>query len=419
MTAAVPCPHHPECPGCPWVGRAYADQLHSKRHRVASALEAAFPGGAPVTVEPVTAAAETVGYRVQAKLMVGVMRRGPVLGLYAPGSHRILDVSRCPLHDPLLQHAIPAVRDALAAESVPFHVRDRPGVRYVLLRASVAEERVLVTIVSSLAPLPQAARLARRLRASLPLAGLLLNENATTGNVILGTRTERIWGERTLRERYGDVTLAAGPTAFVQANTRMAARIYAAIARAVDPAIAPAINPTIAPALDHTIAESIGPALVDGLDPSRSDGAGLRMLDLYCGVGGIALTVAPRAASVVGVEEVEAAVLAARANAERNRVSHARFVTGRVEDMLAAFDEPVDVVTLNPPRKGCVPRVLDEIARLAPARVLYLSCSPESFARDAAALTRAGFALESVQPFDLLPQTDHVELLGAFARRKI
>lgn len=394
MTAAVPCPHHPECPGCPWVGRAYDDQLHSKRHRVASALEAAFPGGAPVLVEPVTAAAETVGYRVQAKLMVGATRRGPVLGLYAPGSHRILDVSRCPLHDPLLQRAIPAVRDALAAESVPFHVRERPGVRYVLLRASVAEERVLVTIVSSLAPLPQAARLGRRLRATLPLAGLLLNENATTGNVILGTRTEPIWGERTLRERYGDVTLAAGPTAFVQANSRMAARIYAAIARAID----------------RTIPGRI--------DPTRSGDAGLRVLDLYCGVGGIALTVAPRAASVVGVEEVEAAVLAARANAERNRVSHARFVAGRVEEMLAAFDEPVDVVTLNPPRKGCVPRVIDEIARLAPARVLYLSCSPESFARDAAALTRAGFALESVQPFDLLPQTDHVELLGAFARRQ-
>lgn len=393
MTAASPCPHHPDCPGCPWVGRAYADQLHSKRHRVAAALEAAFPSGVPVAVEPVVAAAETVGYRVQAKLMVGVTRRGPVLGLYAPGSHRILDVSRCPLHDPLLQQAIPAVRDALAAEHVPFHVRDRPGVRYVLLRASVDDGRVLVTIVSSLAPLPQAARLARRLRATLPLAGLLLNENATAGNVILGARTERIWGERTLRERYGDVSLAAGPTAFVQANTRMAARIYTAIAEAIDQTIE------------------------DGLDPTHPK-VGPRVLDLYCGVGGIALTVASRAASVVGVEEVEAAVLAARANAERNRVAHARFVTGRVEETLAAFDEPVDVVTLNPPRKGCLPRVIDEIARLAPARVLYLSCSPESFARDAAALTRAGFSLESLQPFDLLPQTDHVELLGTFARRQ-
>lgn len=387
MTAAVACPHRPDCPGCPWVGRSYADQLHSKRDRVMTALDAAFPNGAPVAVEPVAAAAETVGYRIQAKLMVGVSRRRAVLGLYAPGSHRILDVSRCPLHDPLLQRAIPAVRDALGAESVPFHGRERPGVRYVLVRASVADERVLVTIVSSLAPLPHAARLARRLRASVPLAGLLLNENTTTGNVILGPRTERVWGERTLRERYGDVTLAAGPTAFVQANTRMAARIYEAIADAIE----------------RTTAET-------------GDHSGPRVLDLYCGVGGIALTVAPRAASVVGIEEVDAAVLAARANAERNQVPHARFVTGRVEEVLTAHDEPVDVVTLNPPRKGCAPRVVDALGRLAPALVLYLSCSPESFARDAALLTNAGFALASVQPFDLLPQTDHVELLGTFRR---
>jgi 23S rRNA (uracil1939-C5)-methyltransferase len=408
MTAAVACPHHPDCPGCPWVGRAYADQLHSKRQRVTTALAAAFPDGAPVVVEPVVAAAEATGYRVQAKLMVGATRRGAVLGLYAPGSHRLLDVSCCPLHDPLLQSAIPAVRDALAAESVPFHGKARPGLRYVLLRASVAESRVLVTLVSSLVPLPRAPRLARRLRATIPLAGLLLNENTTTGNVILGTRTERIWGESTLRERYGDVTLAAGPTAFVQANARMATRIYRAIADAIDSTIADAIEPAIPDAAESTIPTAIA--------TGAASEAGPRVLDLYCGIGGIALTVARRAASVIGIEEVDAAVVAARANAERNEVAHARFVTGRVEEVLAAHDEPVDVVTLNPPRKGCAPRVVDELGRLAPSLVLYLSCSPASFARDAALLARAGFALASVQPFDLLPQTDHVELLGTFRR---
>jgi 23S rRNA (uracil1939-C5)-methyltransferase len=372
-------------------------------------LAAAFPDGAAVAVEPVVAAAEPVAYRVQAKLMVGTTRRGPVLGLYAPGSHRVLDVSCCPLHDPLLQRAIPAVRDALAAESVPFHGKTTRGLRYVLLRASGAESRVLVTLVSSLVPLPHAPRLARRLRAAVPLAGLLLNENTTAGNVILGTRTERIWGESTLRERYGDVTLAAGPTAFVQANARMAARIYAAIASAVDGAGMPAIDRPLAAADERPLAAASDATI-------GRTGPGPRVLDLYCGVGGIALTVARRAASVTGIEEVEAAVLAARANAERNATPHARFVCGRVEEVLAAHEEPVDVVTLNPPRKGCAPRVVDELGRLGPSLVLYLSCSPESFARDAALLANAGFTLASVQPFDLLPQTDHVELLGTFRR---
>jgi 23S rRNA (uracil1939-C5)-methyltransferase len=334
-------------------------------------------------VDAVVPASPPTGYRVQAKLVVGMGRGGPVLGLYAPGSHRVLDVSHCPLHDPLLQRAIPAVRAALADEPVPIHGRGRTGVRYVLLRASVAEARVLVTIVTSRAPLPEATRVARRLRAAVPLAGLLVNENTSTGNVIVGPRTTRVWGEAVLRERYGDVTLAAGPTAFVQANTRMAARIYAAIAEAA------------------------------------RRGQHARVLDLYCGVGGIALTLAPTASSVLGVEEVEAAVAAAEANAVRAGHARARFVAGRVEPVLAELHEAFDVVTLNPPRKGCGDGVVRGLVRLAAPRLLYLSCSPESFARDAAGLVAGGYVLERVQPFDLLPHTDHVELLGTFGHQRL
>ena len=384
LTGPLGCPHFPACPGCPWVGRPYADQLASKHRRVLTALADALPSGAPPPVDAVTPDLAETGYRVQAKLMVGGTRGGPVLGLYAPGSHRVLDVSRCPLHDPLLQRTIPAVRDALADEPVPIHGRGRTGIRYVLLRASIAEARVLVTLVSSRVPLPEAARLARRLRTAVPLAGLLVNENASAGNVIVGPHTERVWGEAVLRERYGDVTLAAGPTAFVQANTRMAARIYA----------------TIAEAARH--------------------GLCARVLDLYCGVGGIALTLARDAESVLGVEEVPAAVAAAEANAARaDRRDVARFVAGRVEGVLADHDDPIDLVTMNPPRKGCGEAVVRRLVRLAPPRILYLSCSPESFARDAAGLVAGGYTLERVQPFDLLPGTDHVEVLGTFRRASL
>ena len=177
--AAFGCPHFPACPGCPWVGRPYADQLASKHRRVVAALAATLPDLASDVVTSVLPALEPSGYRVQTKLMVGGTRR-LVLGLYAPGSHRVVDASGCPLHHPLLQRAIPAIRDALADDAVPLHGRGRTGVRYVLVRASLAEERVLVTLVSSRTPLPHAERLARRLRTAVPLAGLLLNENTTT-----------------------------------------------------------------------------------------------------------------------------------------------------------------------------------------------------------------------------------------------
>ena len=327
-------------------------------------------------------ASQQTGYRVQTKHVVARTRTGVTLGLYRPGTHQVADVSRCPLHDPLIVRALPILRDVLTNTRTPIHSDTHGGVRYALMRASIHQRRLLVTLVSSRAALDEAAAIARGLRAALPLAGLLLNENATTGNVIVGTQTRRIWGASELSDRYGDVDLAASPIAFVQANTRMAARAYRAIASA---------------------------AALRGSE---------RVVDLYCGVGGIALTLAPRARAVVAIEEEPSAIRAARANARRNRRRNVRFEVGRVEerhDLLDAFKP--DLVTINPPRKGCGAAVAGALVRAAVPRILYLSCDPTSFARDAAAFVRGGYRLRRVHPFDLMPHTEHVELLGDFTYR--
>jgi 23S rRNA (uracil1939-C5)-methyltransferase len=380
-TTARRCPHFPACPGCPLVALPYRRQLAAKRARVEQALTTALARGDRPAVLAVVPAPAHEGYRIQTKLVAHAARGRLLLGLYRPESHHVVDVSGCPLHAPLLRRAIPVLRDALADAQVPVHGRERRGVRYVLIRASGTQRRLLVTLVSSRVPLGGAPALARRLRALLPLAGLALNENTTAGNEILGPRTIGLWGEQRLTERFGDVVLSAGPTAFVQANAAMAARIYAAIAAAA------------------------------GLCGEE------RVVDLYAGTGGIALALASRAREVLGIEEVESAVDAARANARRNRRGNARFVAGRVEEGLADLGaERVDLMTLNPPRKGCGARVAHALAAVGPRRILYLSCCPETFARDAAVLIAGGYALGAVRPFDLLPQTEHVELLGTFTR---
>ena len=287
----------------------------------------------------VAPAPQRTGYRVQTKLMLARAAGKIVIGLYAPGTHHVLDVTGCPLHDPLITRALPLIRDVLERERVPIHGHGRPGLRYLLVRASVAEGRLLVTLVTSQLPLAVAPAIARRLRASLPLAGLLVNENVSTGNVIVGARTERVSGEGELRDRYGDVVLAASPLAFVQANTRMAATIYRAIA---------------------------------DLAALRGDE---RVLDLYCGVGGIALTLAPRAAQVLAIEEADAAVRAARRNARRNRRRNVAFEVARVEERLDAIaDFTPDVATMNPPRKGCGVAVASALVRARVPRLLYLAC---------------------------------------------
>jgi 23S rRNA (uracil1939-C5)-methyltransferase len=363
------------------VDQPYARQLAQKRARVEAALA---PGRAASGAEllPVVAAPAPEGYRVQTKLVVRAARRGLVLGLYRPGTHEVRDACGCPLHAAAIRRALPILRAELERAQVPIHGPGRRGLRYVLVRASLLTRRLMVTLVASALAAAQADRLARALARRLPLAGLALNENATSGNEILGPRTRLVHGAAVLAERYGRLVLAAGPTAFVQANTVMAGRIYRTIATAA------------------------------GLTGRE------RVLDLYAGVGGIALTLAPRAAAVLGVEEVAAAVGAARRNARRNRLPHARFAAGLVEERVRHLAPgSIDLVSMNPPRKGCGAGVARALAALGAPRLLYLSCSPESFARDAEAFAGAGYALTRVQPFDLLPQTEHVELLGSFARR--
>lgn len=376
------CPHFPACPGCPWVGRPYDAQLVDKRTRVEVALrDALAKRAAAVPIAAVMPAPERTGYRVQAKLMLARTRSKVAIGLYRPGTHDVLDISGCPLHDPLITRALAVLRAALADTRVPIHGHGRPGLRYLLLRASVAERRLLATLVSSRVPLDAAPIIARQLRAALPVAGVLVNENTSAGNVIVGRRTQRIWGDAELRDRYGDVELVASPLAFVQANTRMAATIYGTIA---------------------------AEAARDACE---------RVLDLYCGVGGIALTLAAHAHQVLAIEEEPAAVRAAHDNARRNRRRNVRFEVGRVEerlDTLAGFTP--DLVTLNPPRKGCGAAVAAALVRARVPRLLYLSCDPRSFARDAAVLIDGGYTLAGVQPFDLMPHTDQVELLGVFTR---
>ncbi|HVV50664.1 MAG TPA: methyltransferase domain-containing protein, partial [Polyangia bacterium] len=167
--------------------------------------------------------------------------------------------------------------------------------------------------------------------------------------------------------------------AFFQANRGVAALAYAAIARAL------ALRP------------------------------GERLVDAYSGVGGIALALAPEAGEVVGIETHAGAVASAAAAAARNGITNARFLAGDAAAALAVLDR-ADAVVLNPPRKGCAPAVLDEIVRLAPRAVAYLSCDPDTLARDLAALAARGYRLDAVTPFDMLPHTPHAEALALLSR---
>lgn len=372
------CPAYGPCGGCPLQHLDYPAQVRWKGERVAEALARA-PALAGVPVAPCVPSPRPLGYRNQAKYVYGPDAGGrTVLGAYVPRTHAIVDMAGCRVVEPVLDEVAAAVRDVLAAAAVPpFDERARTGLlRYVVLRASAAGE-VLATLVSARPDLPGAEGLAGRLRAAHPaVAGVVLNVNPTAGNVLFGSDERILDGRGTIEDALGPARVALAPRSFFQINRAVAARAYDEIRRAV---------------------------------AARAPGG--RVVDAYAGAGGIAFTLAGEAREVVALEENAAATALAAWRAPAN----VRFVTGDVAAHLGALG-PAEVVVLNPPRSGCAPAVLAQVARLSPRLVAYLSCHPGTLARDLAVLAGAGLRPTTVLPLDMLPHTPHVEALALVER---
>ena len=365
------------CGGCVLEHLTYDAQVAWKE-RAFRALVAAEPALASAEVRPAVASPRVLGYRNKSKLVAGRNAVGRlILGAFAPRSHDVVDLGGCAVVEPPLDEVTSALRDLVDDHGIaPYDEARLDGqLRYVILRAS-ADGAVLVTLVTAREVFPEGEALAGALRAARPeVVGVVQNVNPTRGNALYGPRDVLLSGAATVEDRIGDVRLRVSPQAFLQANRYVAAAAYDAISRAVAP------RPTE------------------------------RVVDAYAGVGGIALTLAPHAGDVIGIEEHPAAVEDATASAQLNGITNARFVAGDAAARLSECDHAA-IVVLNPPRKGCAPAVLAATAALRPRAVAYLSCAPDTLVRDLAALAALGYATRALTPFDMLPHTPHVEALA-------
>lgn len=369
------CPAYGACGGCTLEHMDYAAQVAWKKTRVAAALAGA---GVDVPVAACVPSPRPLGYRNKSKLVYAVDERArPLLGAYAPRTHRVVDLGGCRVAEPPLDEVATVMRDLLAAHAVvPYDERLGEGqLRYAILRVNHLAQ-VLVTLVTSGAPFSDGEAIARALMAArAEVVGVVQNINRSRGNALYGDEERVLAGAAHLGEQVGPVELRLSSTAFFQVNRDVAARIYADLAEA---------------------------AALTGQE---------RVVDAYAGVGGIALTLARGAAEVIGIEEHAGAVADAQAGAQRNHATRARFVVGDVAGVLGGLDA-ADIVVLNPPRRGCAPAVLEAAARLRPRFVAYVSCAPDTLARDLGILARHGLRARSVTPYDMLPQTPHVEALA-------
>ncbi len=347
------CRHFPRCPGCAYVGRPYDQQLARKRERLARAFSC-FPH-LPAVGE-VAPALRTEAYRHRVKLPVHVAKDHVSVGLYDPETKRVLDTPDCPVLEP-------GLRDALARVATFLH--GRRGVHSMILRRSSATGELALVLACRGGELDGGPRAARKLVRDLPgLASVAVSVADPEGKRVMGREPHVIAGAKTIEERIGETRYRLHPGAFFQ----------------VDPVNASQL---------HT-------AVKDFVGGARS------VLDLYAGVGAYGLMLAEGRDRVTLVEEVPAAARSARERAPRN----VEVIEGRVEDLRLAGT--FDVAILNPARRGSDPKTLRWLARAA-RRIVYVSCGPETLARDLDCLASHGMRATAVQAIDLFPQTPEVE----------
>ena len=384
------CPVAGPCGGCSLRHLSYEAELRAKQESVADAFRRI--GGLEVPVYSILPSPETDRYRNKVQFPVGRDKTGaPCIGFYAGRTHRIVPCPDCKLQPGVLNE----IGNTLCALFAEYHIApydEASGkglVRHIFLRRGVHSGQIMVCLVCTHPGVPHSRELTARLCAQYPeIATVLVNINPKNTNVILGDVTRTLYGPGYIEDTLCGVPVRLGPLSFYQVNTPAAERLYGVAARYAA--------------------------------PSPDD----LLLDLYCGMGTIGLSMAAQCRELVGVEIVPEAIESAKANAARmgrDIAAKSRFFcadAGQAAARLAAEVLRPDIVMLDPPRKGCDEATLSAVVQMAPRRVIYVSCNPATAARDAAWMEKNGYRTEKVQPVDLFPRTKHVETVVLMSRVK-
>ena len=390
-----PCAVSERCGGCPLMALTPDAQRRLKRERLAEVLRRIgdLPDAPVEDVLEVAAGVDqggdpSLGYRAKAAMPVAAGPDGPVVGFYGRGSHDLVEAADCPVTHPRARRIIAAVRDSARELGLPpYDERSRTGfVRHIVVRVAVGTPESLALVVTSASSHPGFEAFAERVMARVPdLTCLAQSVQPEATNRILGQGPARLLaGAPAITERVGPLSLRLSPLAFFQ------------------------VNPTVAEALYRRAVAEL-----------RLKG-GEEVVDAHAGVGAIGLWAkAEGAGRVRGFETVAPAVADARENARMNGL-RADFEVGRAEMLYAKHykgERRPDGVVLDPPRSGCAPELLEALRAAPPDRLVYVSCSPETLARDLRRLVADGrFVLERVVPVDLFPQTAHLEAIAVLHR---
>ena len=372
------------CGACQHVGEPYEAQLCAKNARMAELFDGAEFAGAEI--RPIIGMDDPFHYRNKVISPFAPGKRGPnggreiLTGMYAAGTHRLVNTDGCLVENEQAQQVVRTIRQLMRKHHVEPYDEDRHAgfMRHAVVRVGHESGEVLVTLVTNSEEFPSSKAFCRALVKQCPfITTVVQNVNMRQTNVILGQEERRLYGPGFILDTLCGLSVRISSQSFYQVNATQTTVLY-------DTAIQLA-----------------------GLDGTQS------VIDAYCGTGTIGLVAAKRgAAQVTGVDSVTSAIRDARENARHNGVENTRFVTadaGAFMRELAKAEERADVVLMDPPRAGSDEPFLDALVQLAPKRVVYISCNPETQVRDLRYLAEKGYVTTVVQPVDMFPHTDHIE----------
>ena len=389
------CPLHRQCGGCQIQALSYEEQLAFKKQKVKNNLMR-IGGFAEEEVDAVMLPAVGMEYpyryRNKAQFPVGYDKEGNlVMGFYAARSHQIIPVKDCLLGVKENEPILAAVMQWMSDYQIPAYDENtgKGVVRHILIRYGFTTKEIMVCLIINANKLLQEEALVEALRQIEGMTSISINSNLEKTNVILGKETQCIWGMPYI-------------TDYIHLrNTQDFSLTDTAIAYHISPQSFYQVNPVQTEKLYSTALEF---AQLTGKES---------VWDLYCGIGTISLFLSQKARQVYGVEIVPQAIEDARKNAERNHIENATFYVGKAEEVLPRLYEEehifADVICVDPPRKGCDEACLNTIIKMAPKRIVYVSCDSATLARDLKYLCENGYEIRKVRAVDQFGQTVHTE----------
>ena len=365
-----------KCGGCQFQGVPYTEQIKIKQKNMNKLLKKYG------NVKPIIGMENPFYYRNKVHAVFDRDKKGNIIcGTYEAGTHRVVPVEECMIEDKTSQEIIRAIRDMLKSFRIKTYDEDTGYglLRHVLVRRGFSTDEIMVVLVVASPIFPSKNNFVKALRKKFPqISTVVLNVNDKKTSMVLGERDIVLYGKGFIRDRLCGCTFRISPQSFYQ------------------------VNPVQTELLYKTAIEYAG--------LGRKE----RVIDAYCGIGTIGLVAAGKAREVIGIELNKNAVRDAIVNARENKITNARFYQGDAGEFIEGMvseGERADVVFMDPPRTGSTEKFLTSMVKLGPSRIVYISCGPDTLARDLEFLTKHGYVTRKIQPVDMFSFTEHCEVV--------